>query len=292
MTLAFDKDKKHIWLSGWNGLIKYNYKNDSLLQFNFEKIGSQKNIENHSFVSPKNNTQLWLPNEQQIRVFDKITNKVFLYKKNNTENLSVTEHNAKGINGIEWFWDYKNGFAALLPAINRFIYHKVLPPDERVLCQWHDAKNNIIWFGTEDRTQIGHLYKYNTGTNKFIRIKIPVKGIGAVRFIIPLLNNTCLVAVTDILPPNPTGKLFFLNTETNTLTPVSKPISNHNKFTTDSIRYRNAYPDKAGNYWITTEGQGLIHYNIKTQQFFQYISNPKDSTTLSNNYCVFCSLRQ
>ena len=124
MTLAFDEDKKHIWLSGWNGLIKYNYKNDSLLQFNFEKTGSQKNIENHSFVSPKNNTQLWLPNEQQIRVFDKITRKVFLYKKNNTENLSVTEHNAKGINGTEWFWDYKNGFAALLPAINRFIYHK------------------------------------------------------------------------------------------------------------------------------------------------------------------------
>jgi ligand-binding sensor domain-containing protein len=290
MTLAFDKDKKHIWLSGWNGLIKYNYKNDSLLQYDFEKTGSQKNIESHFLVSPKNNTQLWLPNEQQLRVIDKITGKVFLYKKSNTENLSVTDRNAKGINGTEWFWNYKNGFAALLPAINRFVYHKILPADERVLCQWHDAKNNTIWFGTEDRSQIAHLYKYNNGTNKFICIKIPVRGIAAPRFFIPLPNNTCLVTVTDLLPPNPIGKLFFLNTKTNNLTPVTRAISNHNKFTTDSIRYRNAYPDKSGNYWITTEGQGLISYNIKTQKFFQYISNPKDSTTLSNNtvYSAAC----
>ena len=284
MTLAFDEDKNHIWLSGWNGLVKYNYKNDSLLQFDFEKTGSQKNIENHSFVSPKNRSQLWLPNEQQLRVFDKSTSKVSLYRKNNTENLLVTKSNAKGINGIEWFWDYKSGFAALLPSVNRFIYNKILPKDERVLCQWHDAKNNIIWYGTEDRTQIGHVYKYNTGKNRFIRIKIPVRGIGAVRFIIPLLNHSCLVAVTDILPPNPRGKLFLLNTETNTLTSVSKSISNHNEFTTDSITYRNAYPDKAGNYWITTEGQGLIRYDIKTQRFFQYTCNLKDSTTLSSNY--------
>lgn len=283
-TLILDEDKKDVWLSGWNGLTKYNYKNDSLLQFNFENAGSQKNIENHSFVSPKNNTQLWLPNEQQIRVFDKITRKVFLYKKSNTENLSVTTHNVKGINGTEWFWDYKSGFTALLPAINRFVYHKILPKDERVLCQWHDAKNNMIWYGTEDRAQIEHIYKYNERTDKFIQVKIPVKGIGAVRFIIPLSNNTCLVAITDILPPNSIGKIFLLNTETNTLTPVSKPISNHNKFTTDSIRYRNAYSDKAGHYWITTEGQGLIHYDIKIHQFFQYLSNTKDSTTLSSNY--------
>ncbi len=281
---AFDEEKKNIWLSGWNGLLKYNYKNDSLVDYNFEKIGTQANIENHSFVSLKNSSQLWLPNEQQIRVFDKNTSKVSLYKKSNTENLLVTKSNVKGINGIEWFWDYKSGFVTLLPSVNRFLYNKILPKDERVLCQWHDSLNNIIWYGTEDRTRIGHLYKYNTGTNRFIRIKIPLKGIGAVRFIIPDLNNTCLVAVTDILPPNPTGKLFFLNTETNTLTPVTKQISNHNKFTTDSIRYRNAYLDKAGNYWITTEGQGLINYNIKSQQFFQYVSNSKDSTTLSSNY--------
>ena len=282
MILAFDEDKKHIWLSGWNGLLKYNYKNDSLLQFNFDKAGKQKNIENHSFVSPKNNTQLWLPNEQQIRVFDKITGKVFLYKKNNTENLSVTTYNAKGINGTEWFWDYRSGFAALLPSINCFVYNKILPADERVLCQWHDEKNNIIWYGTEDRSMSGHLYKYNTVTNKFIQIKRPFKGRGGYpRFIIPLVNKTCIVGISDIIPR---GKLFILNTITNALIPICKSISNRTQFTTDSLRYRNAYADKAGNYWITTEGQGLIHYNIKTQQFFQYVSNSKDSTTLSNNY--------
>ncbi len=193
-TFIIDEDNKHIWFSGWKGFLKYNYKNDSLINYNFQNMQSSGDIENHTFVSPKNNTQLWLPNEQQIRVFDKITGKVFLYKKSNTENLSVTERNAKGINGTEWFWDYRTGFAALLPGINRFIYHKVLPPDERVLCRWYDTINNITWFGTEDRGQIAHLYKYNTGTNKFIRINIPVKGIGAVRFIIPLLNNICLVA--------------------------------------------------------------------------------------------------
>ncbi len=113
-TSAFDEDKQNIWFSGWNGLKKYNYKNDSFLDYNFGKMGTQANIENHFFVSQKNTAQLWLPNEQQLRVFDKNTNKVSLYKKYNTENLSVTKSNAKGINGIEWLWDYRNGFAFIV----------------------------------------------------------------------------------------------------------------------------------------------------------------------------------
>ncbi len=59
-----------------------------------------------------------------------------------------------------------------------------------------------------------------------------------------------------------------MNTETNTLTHVSKQIINHNQTTTDNLICKNAYRDNAGNYWITTDGEGLIHYDIKTQQFF------------------------
>ncbi|HXL56874.1 MAG TPA: hypothetical protein VN958_11485, partial [Chitinophagaceae bacterium] len=287
-TFTIDEDKKHIWLCDWNGLLKYNYKNDSLVHYNYEKPGKEGNIENHVFVAPKNNSQLWLLNEHQIRVFDKNNNGITLYNKDNNENLSVKQFNAKGINGIEWFWNFKIGFTSLNPAINRFIYHKLLPANERILCQWHDVKNNTIWYGTENRNNMPHLYKYNSGTGKLIQIKFPVKGINAPRFIIPLLNNTCLIAIQDLSPVyrnySAFGKLFLLNTATNTLTYISKSISNNSQLTTDSLIYRNAYPDKAGDYWITTEGEGLIHCNTKTQEFLQYNSNPKDSNTLSTDY--------
>ena len=220
-------------------------------------------------ISGKSSVAISIASSKAIRGY-KNNNRITLYNKN-SENLSGEEFNAKGINGIEWFWNFKIGFTSLNPAINRFIYYKLLPSNERVLCQWHDAKNNTIWFGTENRGDMAHLYKYNAGTGKLVKIKFPIKEINAPRFIIPLLNNTCMVATGDISHVyrnySVCGKLFLLNTATNTLTYISKSISNNNQLTTDSLMYRNAYPDKAGNYWITTEGQGLICYDIKTQQF-------------------------
>ncbi|HMG66080.1 MAG TPA: two-component regulator propeller domain-containing protein, partial [Chitinophagaceae bacterium] len=293
-TFVFDEDNENIWLSGWGGLLKFDLRNNNRLLYDFENTGSQKNIENHSFVSPKNATQLWLPNEQQIRVFDKITDKVSIYNKSNSENLLVTRSHEKGINGIDWFWSYKNGFSSLLPAVNRFVYRKLLPESERVICQWHDQKNNTIWYGTEDRGMRPHLYKYDKGTDKINRIEIPVHDRGDLRFIIPLQNDICLLAFADIILSYKTNsvysKLFLLNTRTNKLTYFVKPMINHPGCTTDSVKYRNTFADKEGNYWMTTEGNGLVHFDTKTLQFFQYVSDPKDSTTLTSNfvYSVAC----
>ena len=287
-TFAIDQDKKNIWLSGWDGLLKLNYKSDSLTHYTFEKINTQPGIENHSFVSQKNDSQLWLSNEQEIRIFNKNTNKVSAYKKANNENISVTEFNAKGINGIEWFWSYKIGFTGLFPSINRFSYHKFLPGNNRSLCQWHDVKNNIIWFGSEDRNNVAHAYKYDAASNKLLEIKLPVKGMGSPRFIMPFSKGNCLIAIAGVNPIARRGltfgKMFLLNTTTNTITQIKMPIDNHIGFTTDSLIYQNGFSDKDGDYWITTEGQGLIHYNNQTQQFFQYASDAKDSNTLSSNY--------
>ncbi len=135
LSLEVDNDNQHLWLSKWMGLIKYNFHKDSMIHYNFERIGNKGDIENYFLASSKNKNELWLSNTNELRVFDKSTNKVFLYKKFNTDDLSATDYHAKGINGMEWFWNYKNGFSALLPSINRFVYHKILPANERVICQ-------------------------------------------------------------------------------------------------------------------------------------------------------------
>ncbi len=227
-TFIIDQDKKNIWLSGWDGLLKFNYKSDNLTHYTFEKIKTQASIENHSFVSQKNDSQLWLSNEQEIRIFNKNTNKVSVYKKANNENISVTEFNAKGINGIDWFWSYKIGFTGLFPDINRFFYHKFLPGNNRSLCQWHDVKNNIIWFGSEDRNNEAHIYKYDAASNKLHEIKLPVNGMGSPRFIIPFSKGSCLIAVAGINPIArrglTLGKLFLLNTTTSTIAKITMPI--------------------------------------------------------------------
>ncbi len=286
-SFAVDENEKLIWLCDWNGLAKFNYEKDSLVHYDFDKIRSEANNGNRSFVAEKNGGQLWLINKRQIWVFDKSTGRMTLYNNNNG-NLPVNEFKAKGIDGIEWFWTLKIGFTNLNPATNRFKYHKILPANERVLCQWHDLRNNTIWYGSESRNDKAHLYKYKTTTGELTQVEFPVKGINAPRFIIPLQNDTCMVATADISPLYrkfaPYGKLFLLNTATNAVTYIVKAISNNNRLTSDSLMYHNAYADKAGDYWITTGGQGLIHCEIKKQQFIQYVFNPKDTTTLSANY--------
>ena len=51
-------------------------------------------------------------------------------------------------------------------------------------CFVNGMMQKIILFGLVLKTELrlAHLYKYNNSTNKFIRIKIPVKGIGSCTF--------------------------------------------------------------------------------------------------------------
>ena len=94
LSLEIDNDNQHFWLSRL-GLIKYNFHNDSIIHYNFERIGTKGDIENYFLASSKNKNELWLSNTNELRVFDKSANKVFLYKKFNTDDLSATDYMPK-----------------------------------------------------------------------------------------------------------------------------------------------------------------------------------------------------
>ncbi len=72
----------------------------------------------------------------------------------------------------------------------------------------------MIWYGAEDRNENAHIYKFTPEQNKLIEIKNPLTGKAALRFIIPLSNNYCLLAMADINTyyhgPGQSGKLLHV----------------------------------------------------------------------------------
>jgi len=275
-----DDDSENIWLCDYNDLIKYNYNVNEQVKYHFNKTGEENSF-GLFFISKKSRTELWLSNPYGIRVFDKRNDHIRFYTKHNSSNVAGTFNHSEGINGVQWFYNYLDGITAFIPTVNRFNYRKILPSSQVVSSQWHDEKNNIIWFGTYDQNYKGGLYKYNIRGDQFTKINVPFKQDSYLRFIIPVLDNYCIVAIEGFLAPL-WGRLFLLNTATNKLIPIHKLISNSKTLTTDSFYYKEACLDKSGNYWFATN-RGLLNYNINTQNFFQYSSNPKDTATLSDD---------
>ena len=125
-----------------------------------------------------------------------------------------------------------------------------------------DSKGNI-WMGGI----INELMRFSPVTKKIEKVQL--KGINQ---IVNYNQDTLLLATSK--------GLMFLDINTNHYSsPITKDSLNPIKAITQSITFM---PKDPQNIWIATEGQGIICYNLKTQELQQFT---KSNGLSSNNIC-------
>lgn len=221
-------------------------------------------------------------------------------------------------NGYVWVATWGGGLNRFDPHTEHFLHftHDENDPnslpDNRVQSVYYDSKNKGIWVGMFE----GGLSFLNLENHKFTHYQIDslsnrvwaiakadIKFLwiatehGLVKF-----NSTEKTFKTFLVNPNPNhpdnkirsvfkasdgtvfagsqNGLYWLNAPKNEFV----RIESQSKWNTDSNKALNAFCEyPKGTLWIGTQRNGLVKFNIQTEEFQQFLHNPTDFTSLSGN---------
>lgn len=145
------------------------------------------------------------------------------------------------------------------------------PDDNKIGCLYESTDGNI-WIGTRN----GGIISFNKLKNTFTRFKHPGNTFDRIYAFNEDHSGKLLVGTSK--------GLFILDKGTGIFTRCS-PVENNNEIIPVTV----IQPDKDGNLWIGTLGNGIYRFNPKTNSFKRYLlSHKRDMNEVNNNvYSIY-----
>ena len=204
-----------------------------------------------------------------INIYNHATGRFTYDTHDNNKPYSLSTDNVKAMiktsNGDYWVGTHDGGLNVfnLEKKIHRFKRYVNDPTDsaslssDRIISLFEDARQDV-WIGTSG----GGLNKWSHDTQLFARINDSLNHVGSIIYAItPTGNKNSLLISSN-------KGLTKINVLTHELTLIPYNKANQRKNNIHATLY--AYEDPRQNLWIATEGDGLYHYNSKTQESKKY----------------------
>ncbi len=260
------KDSKgDMWIGTWAGGV--NYFDRSYAIFDNIISGDGENMLNYNIVSgivEDRYENLWIGTEGGgINYYDKEKKKFTYYLYDPNDEKSVSSNNIKSIlkdkKGNLWIGTHDNGLNFLdtskttiqFERINSRNQNSKLLSDYKILSLFEDVNENI-WIGTLARG----LLLYDT------KLKI-LRKIGDTNESIQ-----CIIAASDQNQIIVGGSDGLKKVDINSLEEEKLEwLSTSNTY---DLAVNCIFKDTENNYWIGTEGSGLIHYRSNTKKLTKY----------------------
>ncbi|WP_323026745.1 two-component regulator propeller domain-containing protein [Gelidibacter japonicus] len=204
-----------------------------------------------------------------INVYNHTTGRFTYYTHNDSNTNSLSTDNVKAMirtsDGNYWVGMHDGGINVLNLTKQPYTFKKYVnhPTDSmslssnRIISLFEDARQDV-WIGTSG----GGLNKWQHDTQSIIRIKAPSSTIGSIIYAItPMRNKNSLLVSSN-------KGLAKINILTHEWTPLPYKKAYQNTDHIHATLY--AYEDPFQNIWVATEGDGLYHYDPKTQESTKY----------------------
>lgn len=204
-----------------------------------------------------------------INVYSHATGRFTYYTHDSNNPSSLSTDNVKAIirtnAGNYWVGTHDGGLNVFSLTKQAYNFKKYVnnPKDStslssnRIISLFEDARQDI-WIGTSG----GGLNKWRHDSQSILRIKDPLGHVGSIIYAItPTGNKNSLLISSD-------KGLAKINVLTHEWTTLPYKLSDRNIGHSHATLY--AYEDPSQNLWIATEGDGLYHYNPKSQESIKY----------------------
>ena len=267
----YEDVKGDLWIGTYAGGVNYYDRSfDVFKSFTAGTNNSKLNYKVVSSIIEDSNQNLLIGTEGGgINVYNHATGQ-FTYRTHDSNNpYSLSTDNVKAMiktsDGNYWVGTHDGGLNVfnLEKQGYRFKRYVNNPKDtaslssDRIISLFEDARQDI-WIGTSG----GRLNKWSHDSKTFTRIKDSLNHIGTIIYAItPTGNKNSLLISSN-------KGLTKINVLTHELTGIPYNKKNQKKNNSHATLY--AYEDPLQNLWIATEGDGLYHYNSKTQESKKY----------------------
>ncbi|MBV6422136.1 MAG: Sensor histidine kinase RcsC [Ignavibacteriaceae bacterium] len=305
----FEDSDGVLWLGTWAGLVEFKKENNSFTVYQNNPKDPQSLSTNYvSSICEDLNGNLWLGTDG-IDVFNKQSKKFTHYFYNESEPGGLSHNRVSKIlldkSGTIWITTYGGGVNKYTPP-NKYVKKYFLEKKDIGTIGWQNfAEDNSgkIWLGTEKK-----LISFNPEKELFKEelLKEKIETIFTDRNGTLWIHNTNTGALYYKKDKEEKLKQFYLsdgkpfyefvysmdNCRDGTIwigTHDGKILKfdQHKKNVEQIKKYESeitaVYEDREGLLWIGTFDAGIIGYNPALKTFSRFISDPKDSLTLSSN---------
>ncbi len=262
----FRDSRGDMWIGTWAGGINYFDKSYNI--FKQFSSGNSENMLNYEVVSAiveDDFQNLWVGTEGGgINFYNRKTGRFTYYTHNPNNKNSLSSNNVKSIikdyNGNLWIGTHDKGLNFLNTKERPFVFKKFNTieiegraiSDYRILSLFED-KNQNIWIGTLTKG----LFFHNVKSKLFYKLDNTTKSI---KTIVPSKDPNYLII-------GGSHELEKVNINTREQHKVALGVNNKG----NSLKTINCiYIDKVNNYWIGTEGDGLLFYNTTKKSTTKY----------------------
>lgn len=268
---VYEDAKGDFWIGTYAGGVNYYDRSfDVFKSFTAGANASKLNYKVVSSIIEGPEQKLWIGTEGGgINVYDGRSGRFTYYTHDGTKPNSLSTDNVKAMiratDGRYWIGTHDGGLNVLNTTKEPFVFKKFVndPADtasissNRIISLFEDARQDI-WIGTSG----GGLNKWRHDSKTILRIKDPSDHIGSIVYAItPMVNKSSLLISSN-------RGLTKINVLTHELTPI--PYNHPEQKTGHIHAVLYAYQDAQENLWIATEGDGLYHYNLQTEESVKY----------------------
>lgn len=291
ITCLFQYDDGSIWIGTiGNGLIKFNpankdckvYKNDN---GNLNSISDNKILCINRIVENSKNYLLIGTDGGGLNLFDPDNEKFEHYKFDSDNENSINHNNIRAIltekSGNVWFGT-DNGIDIYDRHAYDFRKYKHIPGNPNSLTNnyiWgiYESKDEMLWIATDhglnqlDRKNNKYRHWYNNPYNSNSISHNEIMSIYEDKYGFLWIGTWY-------------GGLNKFDRKRNVFKHFMHDANNTNSISDNKIRL--IYEDPIGNgdvIWLGTKDGGLVKFNITTEQALNYIHDPNDSTSISDN---------
>ena len=259
--------KGDIWIGTWSGGI--NYYDRSFDNFKQLRAGTNNKMLNYKVVSAiveDSNQNLWIGTEGGgINIFNRNTKQISYLTHDTNNPNSLSSNNVKSLikdsAGNFWVGTHGNGINFLNPKVKPYkFYHfensasNEIDIKEHIILSIFEDINKNIWIGTSTQG----LVLYNHESDSFSKLDESYKSINC---IVQSKNPNILLIG---------GNNGFEKVNINTRQTIKINYNNQQNKSSISKSVNCIYEDEDENYWIGTEGQGLVFYNQSNKSTTNY----------------------
>lgn len=267
----FQDVKGDLWIGTYAGGVNfYDRSYDVFKSFTAGTNDSKLNYKVVSSIIEDPNHNLWIGTEGGgINVYNNSSGRFSYYTHDPDNPNSLSTDNVKSMikasDGKYWVGTHDGGLNVLTSTQKPFNFKKFVndPTDStslssnRVISLFEDARQDI-WIGTSG----GGLNKWRHDSQTIMRIIDTLGQIGSIIYALtPMANKNSLLISTN-------KGLAKINVLTHQLTRIPYKKDEDKIGHTHATLY--TYEDPSKDLWIATEGDGLYHYNVKSQESTKY----------------------
>jgi len=286
----FKDSSGDLWVGSYGGgLSKYDYENDTYIQYQLSKKANKTKVDSEfiTSIAEDDKGNLWFGTwGNGVKKFNKKTKNITIYK-NNLDDLGSLSYNTVWSvyvdkSNLLWVGTFGAGLNKLVLEDSKFnLYKRQINNPNSISSNSvrgiYEDEKGIIWVGG-----YGGLNKIDRGNNSIKRYY----GV----------NDVQIGSVYSICPDEHDANILWIGSEGSGLYKFNKKTGNFKSVLSENIKVTHIFSiqdDQEGSLWLGAQS-GFYRFNKTTEEYFQILKDSSAKVILANRYsvCVFIDSKE